>query len=68
MWISMRHHGFLEREFLVTRLPHLKCIRLGSVRSSHLPIYIRLRAFKSPYINACRVNSNNLLKIFLLSS
>jgi len=26
-----------NRECLLTRLPHLKCITLGSVRSSHLP-------------------------------
>ena len=30
-------HGIFKRECLLTRLPHLKWIRLGSVRSSHLP-------------------------------
>jgi len=46
----------------LTRLPHLKGIRLGSVRSSHLQCKCnRFRAFKSPYIIACRVNSDTLL-------
>jgi len=38
-----------------------KCITLGSMRSSHLSFKMHLGwllAFKSPYINACRVNSN----------
>jgi len=40
------------KEGLLTRwLPHLKCIWLNSVRGW-------LRAFKSTYINACRVNSD----------
>jgi len=55
----------LQRDYLLTRLPHLKCIRLGSVRASHLPFkmhHVGLRAFQSPYINACRVNSNPLFK------
>jgi len=46
---------------VLTRLPHLICIRLVSVRSSRLPFKNALgwlRAFKSPYANACRVNSN----------
>jgi len=49
------------RECLSTRLPHLKCIGSDGVRSSHLPFKmykVEFRAFKSPYINACRVNSN----------
>ena len=37
---------FKEKECLLTRLPHMKCIRLGSVRSSLLILI------------ACRVNSN----------
>jgi len=47
-----------------------KCVRLGSVRSSHLAFkmhYVGLRAFKSPYINACRVNSNTKKKVLLLT-
>jgi len=28
---------FYQRECLLTRLPHIKRIRLGSMRSSHLP-------------------------------
>jgi len=28
---------FSKTHWLFVRLPHLKCIRLGSVRSSHLP-------------------------------
>jgi len=41
-----------ETKWLFARLPHIKCIRLGSVRSSHLPFKmysLGLRAFKSPY-------------------
>ena len=56
----------LKRECVSTRLPYLKFTRLGSVRSSHLPLKMHLvsfRAFKSSYINACRVNSNTLLVI-----
>ena len=33
---------YFFRECLLARLPHLKCIRLATVRSSHLPICIRL--------------------------
>jgi len=40
-------------ECLLTRLPQLKCIRW-------------VRAFKSPYINVCRVNSNTL-KFWVIS-
>jgi len=29
--------GVGDVTYILTRLPHLKCIRLGSVRSSHLP-------------------------------
>jgi len=32
---------FTKRECLLTKLPHLKCIRLGSVRSSHLPFEMK---------------------------
>jgi len=45
----------------LTRLPHLKCIRFGSVRSIHLSFKVALgwlRAFKSSYIKAFRVNCN----------
>jgi len=31
------HWEIFFRKCLLTRLPHLKCIRLGSVRSSHPP-------------------------------
>ena len=40
-------------KWLFARLPHIKCMRLGYVRSSHLPYDIHpvgLRAFKYPYI------------------
>jgi len=39
--------GILRRECLLTRLPHLKCIRLGYVGSSHL-------AFKMHYVGYVR--------------
>jgi len=42
---------FLKDEVTIHTLPHLKCIKLLSVRSSHLPLKLRLvgfRAFKSP--------------------
>jgi len=45
-----------RRECLLTRLSHLKCIRLGSVRSSHLPFRIRL--VTCVQVSLCRVNSN----------
>jgi len=47
-------------ECLLTRQSDLKCIRLGFVRLSPFieNAFGWLRAFKSPYINACRVNCN----------
>ena len=38
----------LKRECLLTRLPHLICIRLGSVRSS-LPTLMHVGSIATPY-------------------
>jgi len=67
---SKIHLSPRKRECLLTRLPRLKCIGLGSVRSSHLPFriyYVGFRAFESTYINAYRVNSNILKKYLPVS-
>ena len=39
-------------KWLFARLPHMKCIRLGSVRSSHLPFKMHYLRSKSPCICA----------------
>jgi len=39
---------FYSAKWLFARLPHVKCIRLVSVRSSHLPF--KMHYVKSPYI------------------
>jgi len=60
----------IQTECLLTWLPHLKWIRLGSVRSGQLPLKmyeVGFRAFKSPYINACRVNSNTHSDILIVT-
>jgi len=44
---------FQKRECLLTRLPHLKCIRLGSVRSS-LRIFMHVRSIATPFTKITR--------------
>jgi len=42
---SPRQDPLNDRKWLFAHQPHIKCIRLGSVRSSHLPFkmhYVRL--------------------------
>jgi len=43
--------GFIFRKWLFAHQPHIKCIRLGSVRSSHLPFIVHY-ARSSPCIFA----------------
>jgi len=66
LFAALKKKVIQRRECLLTRLPPLKCIMLGSMRSSHLPFkmhWVGFRVFKVPYFNACRVISNTLTKI-----
>jgi len=52
-----------KNEVTIHTLPHLKCIRLVSVRSSHLPfkmLSVGFRAFKSPLYWHRRANRTDL--------
>jgi len=47
------YYQFSCSKWLIARLPHIECIRMVAVRSTHLPLkmhYVGLRALKSPYI------------------
>jgi len=62
--------SFQETECLLTRLPQIKCIRLGSVRSSLLPFKMHWVGYvrsSLPTLIACRVNSNTLPEIFFVN-
>jgi len=54
------NHVIIFTKWLFARLPHIKCIRLGSVRSSHLPFKMCVQV--SMYLRR-RANSHDLIRL-----
>jgi len=71
MTVKIRSYSTIHRfcHFILTRLPYLKGIRLGSVRSSHLPFKMHqvgyVRPSLPPYINAFRINRDTHRFLYL---